>query len=61
MRLRLLLIVMLLAWHTVAAQRYVQVWHSDRPLWAHALELAPGKTRPQMNYAKATFADGVSR
>ncbi len=61
MRGRLLVVAALLAWHIVAAHRYVPVWRSDHALWTHAQLMAPGKLRPQLNLDKAQFAAGSTR
>ena len=37
---------------------YASVWQSDLTVWERAYQLAPHKSRPAMNYAKALFAVG---
>lgn len=35
-----------------------KAWESDRTLWAHAVELAPLKPRPALNYGSALLLVG---
>lgn len=46
----------LIGWHLIAGHRYAAVWVSDATLWGRAVQMAPMKFRPWMNYQKALQA-----
>ena len=48
----------LLLSYTIQTARYLQVWHSDLTLWAYAVQQAPFKPRPRLNYGRALLLTG---
>lgn len=53
-----LIVGALLAAYTVLSCRYVVVWETDLLLWQRAVERAPWKPRPRINYAQALIELG---
>lgn len=37
---------------------YIPVWRSEATLWAHAVQVAPLKPRPAVNFGKALILQG---
>ncbi|MDP3768587.1 MAG: hypothetical protein Q8S13_11285 [Dehalococcoidia bacterium] len=52
------LIVSLLLWYAYCTRQQVAVWHDDLTLWRHAVEQAPLKPRPRINYGLALLRSG---
>lgn len=42
----------------VRTHLYVRAWHSELTLWGHAVQMAPYKPRPWLNYGTALLLAG---